>query len=104
MIPTYLSPLFIQVISKSRLTELVREVDPSEQLDEEVEDALLAIADDFIESSVNAACRLAKHRGSRTLDSRDLHMYLGKILIFKVKRIVAPRKSLSILRKLGRNI
>ena len=56
----------------------MREVDPHEQLDEEVEDVLLSIADDFIETSVNAACRLAKHRGARTLDVRDLHMYLGK--------------------------
>ncbi|KAF2353214.1 Transcription initiation factor TFIID subunit 12 [Trinorchestia longiramus] len=66
------------VINRSRLLELVREVDPNEQLDEEVEEALLGIADDFIESSVNAACRLAKHRGARTLDVRDLHMYLER--------------------------
>ncbi|KAA0201968.1 hypothetical protein HAZT_HAZT007246 [Hyalella azteca] len=71
-------PSFLQVVNRSRLTELVREVDPNEQLDEEVEEALLAIADDFIESSVNAACRLAKHRGARTLDVRDLHMYLER--------------------------
>ena len=35
-----------------RLTELVKEVDPSEQLDEEVEEILLQIADDFIEQTV----------------------------------------------------
>ena len=45
-----------------RLAELVREVDPSEQLDEDVEEILLQIADDFIEQTVSQACALAKHR------------------------------------------
>ncbi|XP_068233087.1 transcription initiation factor TFIID subunit 12 isoform X2 [Palaemon carinicauda] len=66
------------VLSKQRITELVREVDPNEQLEEEVEDMLLSIADDFIESTVNAACRLAQHRGARTLDVKDVQMYLER--------------------------
>lgn len=57
----------------------MREVDPNEQLEEEVEELLLALADDFIEATVNAACRLAKHRGARTLDVKDVQMYLGRI-------------------------
>ena len=40
------------LINAFRLTELVKEVDPSEQLDEEVEEILLQIADDFIEQTV----------------------------------------------------
>lgn len=40
---------------------------------------MLALADDFIEATVNAACRLAKHRGARTLDVKDVQMYLGRI-------------------------
>ncbi len=51
-----------QVLDKKRLQELVREVDPNEQLDEEVEELLLHIADDFIEQTVTASCALAKHR------------------------------------------
>ena len=50
------------------LNELVKEVDPSEQLDEEVEDILLQIADDFIEQTVSQACALAKHRKANTID------------------------------------
>ena len=38
-----------QVLDKKRLQELVKEVDPNEQLDEDVEELLLHIADDFIE-------------------------------------------------------
>ncbi|XP_045592249.1 transcription initiation factor TFIID subunit 12 isoform X2 [Procambarus clarkii] len=66
------------VLNKQRITELVREVDPNEQLEEEVEEMLLSIADDFIESTVNAACRLAKHRGARALDVKDVQMYLER--------------------------
>lgn len=66
------------VLNKQRISELVREVDPNEQLDEDVEEMLLAIADDFIESTVNAACRLAKHRGARSLDVKDVQTYLER--------------------------
>ena len=38
-----------EVLDKKRLQELVKEVDPNEQLDDEVENMLLQIADDFIE-------------------------------------------------------
>lgn len=69
------------MLNKQRITELVREVDPTEQLEEEVEEMLLSIADDFIESTVNAACRLAKHRGARSLDVKDVQMYLGELSI-----------------------
>lgn len=58
---------------------MVREVDPNEQLDEEVEELLLQIADDFIESTVNASCQLAKHRQATALDVTDVQMHLGKI-------------------------
>lgn len=80
MIFLSLTFLYPQVLNKQRITELVREVDPNEQLEEEVEEMLLAIADDFIESTVNAACRLAKHRGARSLDVKDVQMYLGKVM------------------------
>ncbi len=58
---------------------MVREVDPNEQLDEEVEELLLQIADDFIESTVNASCQLAKHRQATALDVTDVQMHLGMV-------------------------
>lgn len=60
---------------------MVREVDPNEQLDEEVEELLLQIADDFIESTVNASCQLAKHRQATSLDVSDVQMHLGLLLL-----------------------
>lgn len=65
------------------MQDLVREVDPNEQLDEEVEELLLQIADDFIESTVNASCQLAKHRQALTLDVTDVQMHLGMTWCYK---------------------
>ena len=60
------------------LKELVREVDPNEQLDEEVEDLLLHIADDFIEQTVMASCALAKHRKANSVDVKDVQLVLER--------------------------
>ncbi|XP_058452007.1 transcription initiation factor TFIID subunit 12 isoform X1 [Malaya genurostris] len=67
-----------QVLTKPRLQELVREIDPTEQLDEEVEELLLQIADDFVENTVNAACLLAKHRKVSKVEVRDVQLHLER--------------------------
>ena len=67
-----------QVLDKKRLQELVREVDPNEQLDEDVEDLLLHIADDFIEQTVTSSCALAKHRKANSVDVKDVQLVLEK--------------------------
>ncbi|KQK75926.1 discoidin, CUB and LCCL domain-containing protein 1-like protein [Amazona aestiva] len=66
------------VLTKKKLQDLVREVDPNEQLDEDVEEMLLQIADDFIESVVTAACQLARHRKSNTLEVKDVQLHLER--------------------------
>ena len=67
-----------QVLDKKRLQELVKEVDPNEQLDEDVEELLLHIADDFIEQTVTASCALAKHRRAPAVEVRDVQLVLEK--------------------------
>ncbi|CAO1426536.1 unnamed protein product [Diamesa serratosioi] len=66
------------LLTKPRLQELVREVDPNEQLDEEVEDILLQIADDFVENAINGACLLAKHRKQSKVEIRDVQLFLER--------------------------
>jgi len=67
-----------QILDKKRLQELVKEVDPNEQLDEDVEDLLLHIADDFIEQTVTASCSLAKHRRAPAVEVKDVQLVLEK--------------------------
>lgn len=71
----------LQLLTKPRLQELVREVDPNEQLDEEVEDILLQIADDFVENAINGACLLAKHRKQNKVEIRDVQVKHYKSLL-----------------------
>ena len=68
----------VVILNKQRLQELVLEIDPKEQLDEDVEDMLLNIADDFIDSVVTSSCQLAKHRGAKTLEVKDVQLILEK--------------------------
>lgn len=67
-----------QLITVSRLNELVRELDPTVQLDEEVEDTLLSITDDFVENVINGACLMAKHRHVPTVEVKDVQLYLER--------------------------
>ncbi|KAL4232706.1 Transcription initiation factor TFIID subunit 12 [Mactra antiquata] len=65
-----------KVLDKRRLQELVKEVDPLEQLDDDVEEVLMQIADDFIEGVVTSSCKIAKHRKSNSLDVKDVQLHL----------------------------
>ncbi|KAK3926191.1 Transcription initiation factor TFIID subunit 12 [Frankliniella fusca] len=67
-----------QLLSKARLQDLVREIDPTVQLDDEVEELLMQLADDFVETAVNSASLLAKHRKASTIDVKDVQLHLER--------------------------
>ncbi|KAF3270969.1 Transcription initiation factor TFIID subunit 12 [Orbilia oligospora] len=66
------------LLSKRKLQELVRQIDPDESLDPEVEESVLELTDDFVDTLLTYACRMAKHRGSDALDIRDVQMILER--------------------------
>lgn len=57
---------------------MVREVDATAQLDEDVEELLLQIADDFVEDAVKSTCAYAKHRKASKVEVRDVQLHLER--------------------------
>jgi len=67
-----------EIISRQKLQELLSQISPNMKLDPEVEDYLMDVADDFIESVVTFSCDLAKHRKASTLEVKDVQLHLEK--------------------------
>ncbi|XP_031339014.1 transcription initiation factor TFIID subunit 12 isoform X2 [Photinus pyralis] len=68
----------ISVLTKPRLSDLVRDTDSSLILEDDVEEALLAYADEFINRTLEGAVNLAKHRHINTIEVKDVQLYLGR--------------------------
>ncbi|KDQ21614.1 hypothetical protein BOTBODRAFT_26050 [Botryobasidium botryosum FD-172 SS1] len=64
--------------SRQMIRDLVSSMDPEMKIEREVEDMLFDIASEFVESVTNFSCRLARHRGSDTLDVKDLQLHLER--------------------------
>lgn len=69
-----------RVLSKRKLDELVRQVTGGSEdaLTPEVEEAVMQLADDFVDNVISNACKLSKLRESSQLDIRDLQVVLER--------------------------
>ncbi|KAI5820227.1 transcription initiation factor TFIID subunit A-domain-containing protein [Pyronema omphalodes] len=68
----------MSLLSKRKLEELVKQIDPDERLDPDVEECILELVDEFIDTITSTACKMAKLRGSDTLDIKDIQIILER--------------------------
>ncbi|KAK0566689.1 Transcription initiation factor TFIID subunit 12 [Tilletia horrida] len=67
-----------RLLNKRKVQELVGEIDSGEALEADVEDLILEMADEFIESVTHFACKLAKHRRGEKLEVKDVQLHLER--------------------------
>ena len=61
-----------------KLQSLCKSIDPSYSLDSEVQERLVEMADTFVDKVTQDAIKLARHRGSSTMDAVDVALALKK--------------------------
>ncbi|CAO2824068.1 unnamed protein product [Amaranthus hypochondriacus] len=66
------------ILGKRNIKEILNQIDPSGKLHPEAEDALIDIAEDFIDSITSFACLLAKHRKSNMLEAKDILFHIDR--------------------------
>ncbi|KAF5284480.1 hypothetical protein FQA39_LY17015 [Lamprigera yunnana] len=68
----------LQILTKPRLNDVVRDIDASLILEDEVEEALLMYTDDFISRTIDGAIAIAKHRHVNTIEVKDVQQFLTR--------------------------
>jgi transcription initiation factor TFIID subunit TAF12 len=66
------------LLKYNTLSELCNEISNTESLDINVEKFLSEIADNYVESVLDTACQIAKHKKSDYLTASDLSIAMGK--------------------------
>ncbi|KAI5863642.1 hypothetical protein GGS23DRAFT_508270 [Durotheca rogersii] len=79
------------VLSKKKLDELVRQIcgggspgTDGNYLTPDVEESVLSVADNFVDNVLHTACRLAKERGSKVLEIRDIQLVLERVYNIRI--------------------
>lgn len=64
--------------------ELLSKAAPGEQVDDAVEDFLLDLADDFVDTVTSFACKMASHRRSESVQVKDIKAHLERYWNFSL--------------------
>jgi len=72
------------VLPPINLKAMTQTLTKKENLDEKVERALGLLAEDIVDDVIDFACRLAKHRGSNSLQRHDVRLAFEKRLKVRV--------------------
>lgn len=68
----------LQVLTKQRLQDLVRETDSTLNLEEEVEEIILGYVDEFVDRCLNGAALIAKNRHVNSIEVKDVQQFLNR--------------------------
>ncbi|KAH1028520.1 transcription initiation factor TFIID subunit 12 [Dendroctonus ponderosae] len=67
-----------QIVSRQKLQDLVREIDHTITLEDDVEDILLSYVDDFVDRCLNGATLIAKNRNGNSIEVKDVQQFLNR--------------------------
>ncbi|XP_050307920.1 transcription initiation factor TFIID subunit 12 [Anthonomus grandis grandis] len=67
-----------QVVTKQRLQDLVKEIDSTLNLEDEVEEILLSYVDEFVDRCLNGAALIAKNRHCNSIEVKDVQQFLNR--------------------------
>ncbi|CDW79005.1 transcription initiation factor tfiid subunit 12 [Stylonychia lemnae] len=68
-----------QLIGPIDIKGLTQKISTKEVFDNQVEKTLAHLADDFVKTVAEFSCKLAKHRGSETLEKEDIKFAIEKL-------------------------
>ena len=85
----YGRPLLAPILGE-KLQTLCHSIDPSYTLDAEVQERLVEMADAFVEKVTRDSIKLARHRGSSTMDVVDVALALKKGYNMSVPNLGPP--------------
>lgn len=67
-----------ELMERERFAAFTKSVDECALLDEGVADAVLALLDEFVDGVVGASTALARHRGAKRCEAKDVRFALGR--------------------------
>uniref|UniRef100_A0A914CPC8 Transcription initiation factor TFIID subunit 12 n=1 Tax=Acrobeloides nanus TaxID=290746 RepID=A0A914CPC8_9BILA len=62
-----------------KIDDILSQMDPSAQLNDDVKEALLEFLNDYIDKILEKSCQVAKYRGSKKVDPKDVEYVIKRI-------------------------